>query len=31
MEKVTPLPDYLQLFESVRRELAELGLDYSLL
>jgi hypothetical protein len=31
MQKVTPLPEYLELYESIRRELAELGLDYSLL
>ena len=31
MEKVTPLPDYLKLYESIREELAKLGLNYSLL
>ena len=31
MEKVTPLPEYLKLYESIREELAKLGLNYSLL
>ncbi len=29
LEKVTPLPEYAKLYEEVRKELADLGLDYS--
>jgi len=31
MEKVAPLPEYRELYESIREELASLGLNFSLL
>ncbi|MBT4398674.1 MAG: monomethylamine:corrinoid methyltransferase, partial [Bacteroidetes bacterium] len=31
MERVTPLPEYLDVLNKVRKNLAELGLDYSVL
>jgi hypothetical protein len=31
MDKVSPLTEYMELYESIRGELTELGLDYSLL
>ena len=31
MERVTPLPEYMAVFQKVRKNLAELGLDYSVL
>jgi hypothetical protein len=31
MEKVTPLPEYMEIYRSIRKELADLGLEYSLL